>query len=216
MAIRQSFILGMINKLSDTFGRIFVGGSVEDEESTLYEIEGALAEVFRTRRELLFLQPEQMIEEFDPRLLAEIGRLFLKHSELSASQGLPQDAQRSFALAVQCLRDGLGEPLSHTEGDSNDLMRELLRSDKTLSVMTPAEMADTWRDIFEIEARRQNYALAENALFHAIDLADAPEDHVRRGMRFYEVLLKLLDEVLEEGGLGRDEAEMALAELRER
>jgi hypothetical protein len=113
-----------------------------------------------------------------------------------------------------CLRDSIGEELSHSDKTSTDLMRELLRDDRITTVLDADEMAETWRDIFEHEARHQRYAPAEDALFHAIDLADDPTDHVRRGTRFYETLLKLPDEVLDEGDLPRVEVQEALQELR--
>jgi hypothetical protein len=174
-----------------------------------------LADVFRTRRELLFMRPEEMIEQFDSRLAAEVGRMFIEHARLSKSQGLADASDRSFGLAIMCLRGGLGEALSHTDKTSTDLMRELLRADRIATVLDAEEMAETWRDIFELEGRHQRYAQAEDALFHAIDLADDPTDHVKRGIRFYQTLLKLPDEVLEEGDLPRVEVEEALDELRQ-
>ncbi len=216
MGIRQDFLLRMLEELADAFERIFKDNEqVDDEERALFEIEGLLAEVFRTRRELLFMRPEEFIEDFDPRLAAEVGRLFLKHSELSAAQGDEHAAQRSFALAIQCMRGGLGQELSHYDGGSNELMRELLRSRQTTTVMSAEEMADTWRNIFEIEARRQHYPEAEDALFSAIDMADDPSDHVARGIRFFEALQKLPDELLEERGFPRRDVDEALEDLRE-
>jgi hypothetical protein len=217
MAIQQNAVLRMIAQLQAAFGRIFAGDKddVEDKKRALFKLEGVLADVFRTRRELLFMRPEEMIEEFDPRLAAEVGRIFLVHADLSKSQGLDEADERSYRLAIQCLRGGLGEELGHTDKTSNDLMRKLLRARRITSVLDGDQMAETWRDIFEIEARRQHYAHAEDALFHAIDLADDSSDHVKRGMRFYETLLKLPDEVLEEGDLPRIEVQEALQELQQ-
>ncbi|QDG50937.1 hypothetical protein FIV42_09385 [Persicimonas caeni] len=215
MAIRQDFILRMIEQLAEAFGRIFAGDKVDDEQKALFEIEGALAKTFRTRRELLFMNPEDNIEEFDPRLSAEVGRMFLEHARLSASQGQSSASERSYALGIKCLRNAIGEDLSHSDQTSTDLMRELLRSQRITTVLSADDMAETWRDIFEEEARLQHYPAAEDALFHAIDLADDPADHVRRGIRFFENLLKLPDEVLDEADLPRVEVEEALDELRE-
>lgn len=215
MAIRQDFILRMIEQLAEAFGRIFAGDTVDDEQRALFEIEGALAKTFRTRRELLFMHPEDNIEEFDPRLSAEVGRMFLEHARLSDSQGRPSASDRSFELGIQCLRNAIGEELSHSDMTSTDLMRELLRSERITTVLGADDMAETWRDIFEEEARLQHYPAAEDALFHAIDLAPNPTDHVRRGIRFFENLLKLPDEVLDESDLPRVEVEEALEELRD-
>lgn len=216
MGIRQDFLIRMLEELADAFERIFKdSGNVEDKDRALFEIEGILAEVFRTRRELLFMRPEEMIEDFDPRLAAEVGRLFLKHSELCEAKGQEHAAQRSFELGIKCLRGGLGQEISHADGGSNELMREMLRSRKTATVMSADEMADTWRNIFEIEARRQHYPEAEDALFCAVDMASDPSDHVARGVRFFEALQKLPDELLEERGFPRQDVDEALEDLRE-
>src|SRR5699024_3799834 len=135
MAIRQDYLLRMIEELADSYDNLFGGAdtnpleNVEDRQRALFEVEGILAEVFRTRRELLFVRPEEMIEDFDPRLSAEVGRFFLRYAELSDAQGAAQAAERAFSLGVMALRNGLGCELSHREDGSNGLMRELLRGE---------------------------------------------------------------------------------------
>lgn len=213
MAIQQNAILQMVEILADAFEEN-IAADIDDEDRALFAIEEALAEVFRTRRELLFMRPEEMIEEFDPRLAAEVGRLFYEHSRISQSQGHDQAGAHSYALAVQALRMSVGQSLSRSQEDATDLMRRILRSERILSVLGAEQMAETWRDIFEHEARSQHHALAEDALFHAIDLSDQPTDHIRRGLRYYDKLLELPDEVLQEGGLTRTEAQNARQELQ--
>lgn len=211
----------MMKQLADSYAGIFLGPdgkkSVEitDEPGALFELEGVLAEVFRTRRELLFVRPEEMIEDFDPRLAAEVGRLFLRYAELSESQGHPQAAERGYELGVLCLKNGLGCELSHEEDGSNALMRAVLRTRKVSTVLSKDEQAEVWRKIFEIEARLQRYDHAEDAIFAAVALADDPTDHAQRGIRFYNGLLKLPDELLEEVDMPRDEIQEAIEELEE-
>jgi hypothetical protein len=212
MAIQQNAILQMVEILADAFEENIAADI--DEDRALFAIEEALAEVFRTRRELLFMRPEEMIEEFDPRLAAEVGRLFYEHSRISESQGHAEASAYSYALSVQALRMSVGQSLSRSQEDATDLMRRMLRSERILTVLDAEQMAETWRDIFEHEARSQHHALAEDALFHAIDLSAEPTDHIRRGLRHYDKLLKLPDDVLEEGGLTRAEAEQAARELQ--
>lgn len=222
MGIRQDFLLRMMKQLADSYADLFAGPDGEllteiaDPAGTLFALEGVLAEVFRTRRELIFVRPEEMIEEFDPRLSAEVGRLFLRYSELSDQLGHAQPAERAYQLAVTCLRGGLGCELSHYEEGSNGLMRELLRTERVTQALGAEEMAETWRKIFEIESRLQRYDFAEDAIFAAIALAADPTDHIQRGMRFYQALLKLPDEMLDEVDMPRDEIEETLQELQEK
>jgi|GEM_PF-3016171 len=221
MGIRQDFLLRMMKQLADSYAGIFVGPDgkdtvdIADKAGALFEVEGVLAEVFRTRRELLFVRPEEMIEDFDARLAAEVGRLFLRYSELADSQGHAQTAERSYELAIMCLRNGLGCELSHQDGGANGLMREVLRTGKIAATLDSNTRAEVWRKIFEIEARLQRYGLAEDAIFAAVSLADDPTDHAQRGIRFYNSLLKLPDEMLDEVDMPRDELLEAIEELEE-
>lgn len=221
MGIRQDFLLRMMKQLADSYAGIFMGpdgkktAEIADKPGALFEVEGILAEVFRTRRELLFVRPEEMIEDFDPRLAAEVGRLFLRYSELAESQGHAQTAERSYGLGILCLRNGLGCELSHEEDGSNALMREVLRTREIQAVMSREERAEVWRKIFEIESRLQRYGLAEDAIFAAVELAEDPTDHAQRGIRYYNGLLKLPDEMLDEVDMPRDEIQEAIAELEE-
>jgi hypothetical protein len=213
MAIRQDLIMKMIEQLAETFQRIFAGDSHEDPERALIEIETALAEVFRTRRELLFMKPMQMIEEFDGRLNAEVGRVFVEHARLHAERGRRHQADRSYELGIEALRRGVGVDLQTCDQNANDVLRELMRGDVGPRFLSTEEMADLWREVFETEAAAQRLDLAEDALFHAIDLADNPDDHIARGIRHYKTLRQFSDEQLERAGLPRDEVDDTLAEL---
>lgn len=213
MAIRQDLIMKMIEQLAETFQRIFAGDSHQDPERQLIELEGALAKIFRTRRELLFMQPMQMIEEFDGRLNAEVGRAFVEHARLNEKLGRPELADRSWELAIEALRRGVGVDLQTSSENSNDVLRGMMRGEVGGRFLTPSEMADLWRDIFETESAAQRFDLAEDALFHAIDLADDPTDHVLRGIRHYRSLRQFSEEKLDEAGLPIDEVEATLDEL---
>lgn len=216
MAIRQDLIMKMIEQLAETFQRIFAGDSHEDPEREIIELEAALAEVFRTRRELLFMKPMQMIEEFDGRLNAEVGRVFVEHARLHQELGRPEQADRSWHLAIEALRRGVGVDLHTSDENANDVLREILRSEIGPRFLDTKEMVDLWREIFETAAAAQRFDRAEDALFHAIDLADDPTDHIRRGIRHYKTLRQFSEELLEDAGLPIDEVEETLAELEKR
>jgi hypothetical protein len=214
MAIRQDLIMRMIEQLAETFQRIFAGDSTDEPERQIVDLETALAEVFRTRRELLFMQPMQMIEEFDGRLNAEVGRGFVQHARLHEELGNPEKAHRSWHLAVEALSRGVGVDLQTTDENANDVLRELLRGDVGSRFLTRDEMAELWREIFETESAAQRFDLAEDALFHAIDLSDDPDDHISRGIRHYQTLRQFSEEQLDEAGLPLDEVAETLDELR--
>ena len=54
---------------------------------------------------------------------------------------------------------------------------------------------------------------AENSLFHVLEIVPGHPEVVKRGQEFYKAILALGDDVLEAGGLPRDEAEESLAEV---
>jgi len=96
------------------------------------------------------------------------------------------------------------------------LLAEILRQERIARTLTPAQVAETWRVLFELEVERDHYALAEDYLFHAVRLADDPEPLIHRGLDFYGHILEKSDERLERCGLPRDEAEDARWELLRR
>lgn len=58
------------------------------------------------------------------------------------------------------------------------------------------------------------FADAEDALWHAIDVAGAREDIIQRGIAFYEHCRSQADTRLEKGGLPRDEVQMGYEDLQ--
>jgi hypothetical protein len=97
-----------------------------------------------------------------------------------------------------------------------NLLADILRQQRIARALSPLEVAEAWRVLFEVEAERENFANAEDALFHAIELADDPEALIRRGLDFYEDLTSRSDHRLRRGGLDADEVDRARWELVER
>ena len=61
-----------------------------------------------------------------------------------------------------------------------------------------------------------SFALAENALFKALDVVGEHPQILERGVAFYEELKKLTDDKLEEGDLPRDEVNDSYEEVLKR
>ena len=218
MAIRRDSIMQMVRKIAQTYEEIVAEGQ-PDKRATLEQIDQALAEAFRSRPETLHLQVDHGIDDIDERLAAEVGRMFVLRANVAEELGNAELSETSFEFAVRSLLEA-AELSFHGAVDDDetplDLLRDLVRSDEAAEVMTPDEIAEIWRIAFRIEADRQHFTDAEDALFHALDLADAPDPIVREGIDFYERLLELPDEVLERRDLPREEVESALDELRGR
>lgn len=61
----------------------------------------------------------------------------------------------------------------------------------------------------------RNFDRAENALFTVLEVVPGHPEVIRRGQEFYQAILQLSDDELEQGGLPRDEAEESLEEINE-
>jgi hypothetical protein len=74
--------------------------------------------------------------------------------------------------------------------------------------------ATLWR-LFDFQKLQERYAGAEDVLFELLERFGSTADLIQRGRAFYQELLGLSDEVLEAGGLPRDEVEEGLQMLQE-
>lgn len=216
MPIRQDLILRMIEKLGEAFQRITQGSAEDEPERAIFEIEQALAETFRTRRELLFLQPPTDLDDEDPRLLAHVGRLYTLHADLAAELGRPT-VDEALGRAATSYEQALVLRADSVEGfDLGESVLAFVRRPDVARLIGRARLAAMWRDLFEYERRNQRYARAEDALFSALGLAEGAErdELVRRGLRFYDALDQMPDDQIAAGGLTRAEVDEAREELQ--
>jgi len=220
MAVRRDSIMQMVQQLAETFEEV-AAGDPADPGKTLGRIDRALADAFRTRPETLHLQIDHGIEEIDERLAAEVGRLLVVRADVAEAVDEADLAGRSRTFAFRALLSGAtvsfhapdGEQLDETPLDQ---LRTLLRDPAVARELPAARMAEAWETIFEIERDRQHFPAAEDALFHAVELTPDPGDVLRAGIRFYERLLDLPDEVLERRDLPRQEVREGLRDLENR
>lgn len=218
MVIQADSILQMVRKMAQTYEELVAEGQ-PDKRATLEQIDQALADAFRARPETLRMQVDHGIDEIDERLAAEVGRLFLLRADVTDELGRADLSEASLEFACRSLLEAA--ELSFHGADPEDatpldLLRDLARSDRAVEVMSPDEIAEIWRVAFRIEADRQHFPEAEDALFHALELTGDTDDLLQAGIDFYERLAELPDEVLERRELPRDEVESALDELRRR
>lgn len=220
MPVQRDSIMQMVQQLADTFEQVTADDDA-DPGDTLLQIDRALADAFRARPETLHLQIDHGIEEIDERLAAEVGRLFVVRSEVADAVDDPELAQRSRTFAFRALLSGAAMSFHSPEGEELDespldQLRTLLRDPRVAEALSPGRIGEAWRKIFEIERDRQHFPAAEDALFHAVDLTPDPGDVIRAGIRFYERLLDLPDDVLERRELPRQEVREGLQDLKDR
>lgn len=214
MGIKQDVIMQMVEKMADTFQEVEAAG-MEDPREGLQSIDEALTEAFRARPETLHMQLRDGLDEVDGRIAAEAGRLLVLRNRLAEQLKNAGLAEKSLHFAFRGLLEGARMPLQGQDLIAADVLADLLRQERTARVIPPDDMARAWRTLFEIEADRQRFPTAEDYLFHAIDLSEDPTPIIRKGLRFFEKVEQLPDDILERRGLPRDEVEAAIDELRE-
>lgn len=219
MVVERGSIMKLVQQLADAYQQVTTDDSTPRE--SLRRIDGALADAFRARPETLHLQIDHGIEEIDERLAAEVGRLFVVRSEIAETVDDPELAQRSRMFAFRALVSGAAMSFHSPDGEKLDeapldQLRILLRDPRITEALSARQLADTWTEIFEIERDRQHFPAAEDALFHAVELTPDPGDVIRVGIRFYERLLDLPDDVLERRELPRREVRTGLRDLKAR
>jgi hypothetical protein len=218
MVIRADSILQMVRKIAETYQELVSEGA-PDKRATLEQIDQALGDAFRARPETLHMEVDQRIENLDDRLAAEVGRLFVVRAEVAEKLGHADLSDKSLELALRGLLEGAQSSFHGGDDEDEtpiDLLRDLVRSDQAAEVMSADELAEVWAVAFRIEADRQHFPEAENALFHALEVADEPDALADEGLEWLDRLLELPDEVLEERGLPRDEVQAAIEELSTR
>lgn len=221
MPLERSAIMKKVEALADTFQQVTADDDLGPGES-LQMLDRALADAFRARPETLHLQIDHGIEEIDERLAAEVGRLFVVRAEVADAVDDADLARESRTYAFRALLSGAKMSFHTPEGEELDettpldTLRTLLRDPRVAEALSSERIAEAWRRIFEIERERQHFPAAEDALFHAVDLTPDPGDVIRAGIRFYERLLKLPDEVLERRELPRQEVREGFRDLKAR
>jgi len=188
-----------------------------DEADSVENVDVALAEHHRPNPERLRLTLDVPMLEAE-RLRDRLGELYVVRTDLCRrlqASGLDDDIvlslMRNVLVGTERMIRQNREPSAPAK-----LLAEILRQERIARTLTPNQVAEAWRVLFELEAEREHYALAEDYLFHAVRLADEPESLIHRGLDFYGRILEQSDERLAACGLPREEAENARWELLNR
>ena len=105
--IRNDYLMRAIQRLSQAFGQLIAGKDAESPTDNLDIIEAHIADALNTRREFLFSQDITTVGEFDPRLAAELGRMFALHAAVAVKADHGELAQLSTTWAFRCLMRAL-------------------------------------------------------------------------------------------------------------
>ncbi len=212
MPLKDNFLTRATEMMTKTITTVTTLRDRAQFDEALAEINRAYRANTGSGRDIIHLLPsEQLIDllgssgTVDAEKCLIIAELLRIETEVLAAR----DAQASPALSLKSL-DLLLEALLAEDSLVPDYAGQVTSLEETLEdySLPPG----TERRLFEFHALRGAYAEAEDRLFGLLERGPDPE-LLARGRRFYGALLAQSDELLERGGLPRDEVEEGLAAL---
>ena len=206
MAIRDDFILRMLDQISEVVSRVVLGatgGAAEEAERVLGN---AYQELTGSNRDLVAqLGTDQLLAilgaplNFNRERGYVLGRLLEADAEvrsLTSDDSEFVDVARLKALDLYLASDAAGLQ----ENDLEEHIDGMLRSLADVFLPVPS----TWR-VFDHARRKERFARAEDLLYELLEREGPDGEVARRGRNFYADLEVRTDEELRAGGLPRDE-----------
>jgi hypothetical protein len=186
----------------------------EDHSVSLSILDRALAEALEIEPDRVALVDASLIEDLEPELQAHVGRVLALRASLLLDMGSVEQAAWSAHLALVAYRNSLSVQFDDEGGRYvAHYLHQLLLHDVAVSTFDPATVAEAYESLFDFYAEQGLIDRAEDMLFHALELIDAPGQLLRRGVEFYDSLL-LLDPIeLKRRGLPIKEVRSSRAEL---
>ncbi len=214
MSFRDDYFRRLLERLDPPAEQREAAGESDHVPDTVDHLDRAVALKYRERSEVLSLgaSAQSSTTPNSPnnqwlRLRTRLGR------RLQAS-GLSCDIVLFLLRSLLVGIDDLDVPPRHRPHPA-DLLAGLLRQERVARMVPESAIAESWRVLFELRWERDQFASAENALFHALEIAGRPEDLLRRGLAFYDDLVERPPDVLRRGGLSAREADRARWEIVE-
>lgn len=206
MAIRDDFILRMLDQIAEVVSRVVLGATAGAAEEAERVLGNAYQELTGSNRDLVEqLGTDQLLAilgaplSFNRERGYVLGRLLEADAEvhdLTSDDTAFVDVARLKALDLYLASAAAGLQ----EDDLEEHIDGMLRSLADVFLPVPS----TWR-VFEHARRTQRFAQAENVLYELLEREGPDAEVARRGRDFYADLEVLTDEALRVGGLPRDE-----------
>lgn len=189
----------------------------EEHEDTLEHVDRAIARRMRPEPELLRLTPDRDVLATADSLKDRLDDLYELRTELCRRLERADLDKQTVLLLMRSILAGIQHDIAHYHEPSRPAryLADLLRQERIGRLLDASEIVEAWRVLFELQIDRGEWALAEDYIFHAVELADDPDDLVDRGVDVFQELLSLSDEKLEKGRLTRSEVERARWDLLE-
>ncbi|UCH25777.1 MAG: hypothetical protein JSV66_17925 [Trueperaceae bacterium] len=214
MPLKDDLIQRTIEQLDDTLRDALRLGDEQVYDAAIREIDAMYKRHLGSTRQLVRnLASDQLLAILGSAGVLDREKAYLIASLLRAEASLIEDRGLAAPTQLQCKALDLfleaelaGLGLEQAKAHIDELQRVLSGHD------LPADTL--WRQ-FDHQRANKSFAAAEDVLFELLERFGSTAELIQRGRAFYQELLGLSDEVLEAGGLPRDEVEEGLQALQE-
>lgn len=214
--IRRDYILRLVQEMVQLLARVVFLKSRREYEQALSEINRALRQLNAGGDQGASpLTPEEWIalcrkhDSAASGLMMATAELLRQEGELLALQERRPDSQRSRMAALTLFLEAILTGETFISVELLNKVEDLV--DQTAEAERPPAL---WHRLVRYFEAREQFALAEDALFGWVETGDASAR--TQGLSFYERLLARTDADLERGGLPRPEVEQGRDDLRQR
>ena len=216
--LRKDYLTRMIEEMTEAVGSMLGLRREQKNEQALEKLDGLLKRNFRMSEHMLrSLPPEELIQLFrqregvDAESLQLVARMLQENGEIRENMN---DEQEAAASRIKALHLYLYAALN---GGSRELVDYPDRIAELSTLLERYRLpADTERLVMLYEEREGRYVQAEDAMYRMLSASpENDKDALEEGRMFYARLSGLEADLLQAGGLTREELEEGIEALQD-
>lgn len=213
--LKSDFVAKMIEKFKAALSEVEILKASKDYDKALKVIDDTFRELFRlSAASVNSLSDDNLMAMIEFNGIIDSDRCIMISillKEEASIYSLQNDINNSIYIYTKSLNLLLEAYLKNNTPELVSFYNEIPH---ILSVIDEYEISEkTNRKLFKYYDEICSFSKAEDTLYELLDATNNNSDIVSDGKAFYERLLKLEDDILEDGGLPREEVLDALNEL---
>ncbi|CAM4384383.1 DUF6483 family protein [Saccharibacillus endophyticus] len=216
--LRKDYLTRMIEEMTEAVGAMLGLRREQKNEQALEKLDGLLKRNFRMSEQMLrSLPPEELIQLFrqregvDAESLQLVARMLQENGEIRENMG---DEQEAAASRIKALHLYMYAALN---GGSRELVDYPTRITELSALLERYRLpADAERLVMLYEEREGRYVQAEDAMYRMLNASPENDPNaLEEGRMFYARLSGLEADILQAGGLTREELEEGIEALQD-
>ncbi len=216
--LRKDYLTRMIEEMTEAVGAMLGLRREQKNEQALEKLDGLLKRNFRMSEQMLrSLPPEELIQLFrqregvDAESLQLVARMLQENGEIRENMG---DEQEAAASRIKALHLYMYAALN---GGSRELVDYPARIAEVSASLDRYRLpADAERLVMLYEEREGRYVQAEDAMYRMLNASPENDPNaLEEGRMFYARLSRLEAQMLQAGGLTREELEEGIEALKD-